>query len=565
MESPARASTHSLTANSFAPLSAFLSACALMLFPACAAVPPPAPVLSPPAPTLVVMIAIDQFSANLFEEYRPLYRHGLQRLSRGVVFPNGYQGHASTETCPGHSTILTGGRPARTGIIANDWQMPADGTLKDGVTRYGVYCVADPHDNDKVTSRYLRMQTLGDRMKARHTDAKVVSISGKDRAAVMLGGHNADLTLWWTREKGFQTYENSKSDVPQGITEVNSSTLRSIESFLPAAPADECKARAKGLDVGGGVTVGVPSQDKSYSAWRASPAFDAATLAAAKVALGEMQLGRGPRADLLALSFSATDYVGHKYGTGGIEMCTQLVRLDEIIGELLQELDRTHIPYVVALTADHGGLEVTERNVLRGAPEATRMAAELYPEAMSKQLESEFSLTGKAVLGRFFTPDIYFSPTIPPEKREQVVAAALKRYRSHTQVEHVYTREELIAAPAPQGPVDEWTLLERAKASFDEERSGSLLVLLKPLVTPLPPATAKDKDYVAGHGSPWSYDRRVPILFWWNGVSGFEQPKAVETVDVMPTLAQLIGLQIHDGEIDGHCLDISAEPEGCAK
>ena len=101
-------------------------------------------------------------------------------------------------------------------------------------------------------------------------------------------------------------------------------------------------------------------------------------------------------------------------------------------------------------------------------------------------------------------------------------------------------------------------MLERAKASFDPERSGDFVVLLKEFVTPVPEI---ELGLTATHGSPWSYDRRVPILFWWKGVQGFEQPNAVETADILPTLASFIGLDVPKNEIDGRCLDLMAGKE----
>ena len=118
-----------------------------------------------------------------------------------------------------------------------------------------------------------------------------------------------------------------------------------------------------------------------------------------------------------------------------------------------------------------------------------------------------------------------------------------------------FTAADIAAAPAPSAPVDEWSLLDRVKAGFDPERSGDFVVLLKPYVTPIP---AGGPGFVATHGSPWGYDRRVPILFWWKGMTGFEQPNAVETVDILPTLASLIGLDVPSSEIDGRCLDLIA-------
>lgn len=111
--------------------------------------------------------------------------------------------------------------------------------------------------------------------------------------------------------------------------------------------------------------------------------------------------------------------------------------------------------------------------------------------------------------------------------------------------------------PMPKGPPDSWSLAERARASFTENRSGDFVVLLKPRITPI----AEPKNYVATHGSPWDYDRRVPILFWRKSMQGFEQPLAVETADILPTLAAQIGLTVPSGEIDGRCLDLDQGTE----
>jgi alkaline phosphatase len=108
--------------------------------------------------------------------------------------------------------------------------------------------------------------------------------------------------------------------------------------------------------------------------------------------------------------------------------------------------------------------------------------------------------------------------------------------------------------PPPSGPVDEWSLAERFRASFDPERSGDLVVALKPHITPIVDVST----YVATHGSAWNYDRRVPVLFYQPGMAGFEQALPVETVDILPTLAALIRLPIPPAEIDGRCLDLDA-------
>lgn len=516
-----------------------------------------------PPPTLLVTIVVDQFSADLFAEYRSTYEHGLARLAQGAVYPRGFQSHASTETCPGHSTILTGARPAKTGIIANDWQDPARPRRNGNATTYNIYCVERAGEANSVVAGTqispvnLRVPTLGDRLKQHSPTSRVVSVAGKDRAAVMLGGFNTDLTLWWSPE-GFVTYTDKKERIPSAIVNtINPKVRASIAAGIPANTPKQCVSRVRPLELTSQVTLGQvqPVAPGSARRWRASAAMDEFTVAAALQAARDFELGRRNVVDVLAISLSANDYVGHYFGTEGVEMCAQQIALDRTIGHLLEELDELHVSYVVALTADHGGVDVTERNRQRGVLEAQRIDPALLPDRMSATLADKFDLPGPVILGADeFTNDVWLSATVPTQRRAEIRDAAARIYRSHPQVEVVFTKNELIAAAPPSGAVDEWSLLERAKASFDPERSGDLIVLLKPYVSLYQKPVNVERDYVSSHGSAWGYDRRVPILFWWQGIAHFEQPQAVETVDIMPTFAKLIGLELPDNELDGRAL-----------
>jgi predicted AlkP superfamily pyrophosphatase or phosphodiesterase len=520
---------------------------------------------APARPKLIVAIAVDQFSADLFNEYRASYRRGMKRLLRGAVFPAGYQSHAATETCPGHSTILTGSHPARTGIIANNWHNPASTRLtKDGKPDFGVYCAENesaPGTNSLnyvVSAQHLRVPTLGDRMKADNPRAQVIAVSGKDRAAVMMGGHKADLTMWWDG-KAFATYAGRELDLPSGLALVNAHATAVIDKPPPLKLPRQCRPYSRAVAVSDKLSLGTlqPRKAGDAKSLRASGAFDALTLDAALAAVNARKLGRGESADLLAISFSATDYVGHAFGTEGAEMCTQINALDRTLGRLFKALDKTRVPYAVVLTADHGGHDMPERNRENGLASAERVEMALLPQVMGPGLAKQFGLGESALVGDGPFGDIYLSAKIPADKRGSVRDAAVAGYRKHRQVAAVFTREDLMAAPAPGGPVEDWSLLDRAKASFDPSRSGDFIVLLKRNVTPIP---STGSGYVATHGSPWGYDRRVPILFWWKGIAPFEQPNGVETVDILPTLAPLIGLDVPMSEIDGRCLDLIAGP-----
>ena len=528
---------------------------ALFALGACAASAQP-----PTRPRLIVAISVDQFSADLFAQYRQYYTGGLRRLEQGIVFPSGYQSHAATETCPGHSTILTGARPARTGIIANNW-------FDQGAARADkyIYCSEDERvpgstsDNYTVSDLHLRVPTLGDLMHRADPRSRVVAVAGKDRAAIMMGGHTPDQRWWWN---GRAFTSHAGVTVPPIVATANARILEALT--LARQPMDLpglCDSRSREVVVPGRASpVGTgrfarPAGDRN--AFRASPDFDTAIMALAVDMAEEMRLGRGPSTDLLVIGLSATDYVGHTFGTGGSEMCIQMMALDRTLGRLFERLDDDHIDYVVMLTADHGGHDLPERVREQGGGAAARVDPALQASAMGRALGQRLHLQGPVLLGDGPFGDIYVDRALPERVRRRVLAEAMAAYRAHPQVAAVFARAEIQAIASPSGPPDSWSLIQRARASFDAQRSGDFYVALKPRITPIADAS---RGSVATHGSVWDYDRRVPILFWRRGMAGFEQPLSVETVDIMPTLAALIGLPIAPGSVDGRCLDLDAGP-----
>jgi predicted AlkP superfamily pyrophosphatase or phosphodiesterase len=537
----------------------------LAALPALALAAAAAPASAQTKPKLIVAISVDQFSADLFAQYRQRFDGGLKRLSEGVVFPSGYQGHNATETCPGHSTILTGSRPARTGIIANNW-------FNLGLTREdkGVYCSEDPRvpgSSSKggqytVSSYHLRVPALGDHMKRADQASRVAVVSGKDRAAIMMGGYRPDQRWWWDHDaKAFVS--PGASDKPRPVESINDGVKEALARPRSARDLPKvCEAHSRAVPVmGGGKPVGAgrfAREANDKSGFRASPDFDRITLDLGEALRRDMKLGEGAATDLLILGLSATDYVGHSYGTQGSEMCIQLMALDEALGEFFRGLDATGIDYLVMLTADHGGHDIPERHRDHAAPDASRVDNALNAGEMAKALAQKLKLKGQVLFGDGAFGDMYIDRKLSAGQRARVLREAVAAYRRHAQVAAVFTKADLIAAAPPSGSPDTWSLLQRAKASFDPERSGDFVVMLKPRVTPI---FDTSRGYVSTHGSPWDYDRRVPILFWRKGMRPFEQPLAVETADILPTLAAQIGLAIPAGTIDGRCLDLD---EGAA-
>lgn len=543
-----------------------LSACASAPSAPVAAAPPP-PVAAPAAPPrLIVAISVDQFSGDSFAQYRQYFRHGLARLQQGAVFPSAYQGHAATETCPGHATLLTGARPSRSGIIANNWFDP-------GIARADkrIYCAEDTSDpastsrNPVVSARNLKVPTLGERMKAADPASRNVAVSAKDRAVVMMGGHVVDEAYWW-KNGAFTSYAGRV--LAPATTRANAAAAATIAAGAPAlALPDWCKAFDRPVPVGEQVigTGRFALSPGKAEEFRVSPRMDAATADLAVALVDDMKLGQGKATDILSVSLSASDYVGHAYGTEGTEMCIQMAELDVILGSLMDRLDQRGLDYMVVLSADHGGFDVPERLNQQALPGAGRAAADLSTGELARAITARtgISVPGPLLYADGPFGDFYVTDALPSTEKARVVSALVSLLKGHPQVAAVYTATELAEAPQPSGSPQEWSLKDRARASFDPARSGDVVLLLNRAVVPI---TRPSPGYTATHGSPWDYDRRVPLIFWRKGLPGFEQPAPVETVDIAPTLSAVLGLAIPEGSFDGRCLDIDgSDANTCAR
>jgi hypothetical protein len=515
---------------------------------------PAAQPLKPDAPKLLVVISVDQFSADLFDEYRPHFTGGLARIASGAAFRNGYQSHATTETCLGHSTILTGDHPARTGIVGNQWFDP-----KAPRTDKTIYCAEDesaPGTNSskyKVSPKHLRVATLGDLLKRQSPASLNVAVAGKDRSAVMMSGHSAD-QRWYPSGTTFVT-DLERAAVPQSVTRTNAVLAQALAMPRePLEPPALCAGKAQVFPIaGGGKPVGNGRFERKAgdgAAFRASPEADGAVLALAAALIQELRLGADAAPDVLSIGLAATDYVGHTYGTGGQEMCLQLLALDRELGDFLARLDSWGIDYAVALTADHGGLDIPERLRAKGVAGAAWIDPALSPERLGQQIAAIAKLNGPVIAFGGPSGDIFLDPALSAADRARARDALLAVYRAHPQIEAVFTKEEIARTAVPSGNPTPWSLIQRVRASFDPERSGDLYVVLKPHIQPI----IDTSRYVATHGSPWDYDRRVPILFWRRGMPAAPSDSAADTVDIMPTLAAIMGLVPEPGSVDGVCV-----------
>jgi predicted AlkP superfamily pyrophosphatase or phosphodiesterase len=322
-------------------------------------------------PRLVVAIAVDQLRADFMDRFRPHFGRGGFNLflQRGASLASARYEHASTSTCPGHAVMLTGSYGSVNGIIGNDWY--------DAVASREVYCAADSTvrllgaEGEGRSPRNLKGTTVGDLLKiATGGRSRVLTVSAKDRSAIMLGGHLAD-GAYWMEDTVFVTSTYYRPDVPAWAREFNASGKvasyfgKRWERLLPAAAyemvgpddvegeADEAgMGRTLPKTIAGGPTIG----EDFVEAFDQSPFSNEVVAEFAMRAVAAEGLGRDTVPDILGISFSANDRAGHAYGPDSHEVMDITIRLDRTLARLFAFLDRTVglANVVMVLTADHG-------------------------------------------------------------------------------------------------------------------------------------------------------------------------------------------------------------------
>ncbi len=489
--------------------------------------------------SLVVLIAVDQLRPDYLKRYDRQFTGGFRRLlDRGAVFPNARQLHAITETAPGHSTMLSGREPARTGIVNNEHGVedPAFPILGDA-TVIG----ASPLN--------FRGTTLYDWMLARDSAARVLSVSRKDRAAILMVGRALG-DIYWYNNGRFSTSRYYTDTLPAWVQSFNrrrggeALAGRTWDLLLPAAEYAE-KDSVEFEHGGSDVTFPhrLPAAPDSAAAKLPYyPWMDSLTAALALEGVRATGLGRRDRPDLLTVSFSATDYVGHIFGPDSREIHDQLLRLDRWLGTFLDSLavlvpgERT----VVALTADHGVQSLPELARTGGLKVGRAWLGDLAARAAS-------ALTGRhRVDFRIaFDGGLLSADTLALRARgvkvDSLASALAAEARKRPGVRRVFTPTTLRTAPA-----DREAVLWRNQ--MPPGFGWLLCVAIEPGFVWSPPGST-----LATHGSTAPADVSVPIIFYGSGIRHATVVRPVRTVDIGPTLAALLGIRPTE-PVDGRVL-----------
>ncbi len=497
----------------------------------------------PPSTKLVLLIVVDQMRGDFLTRFNDLYKGGFKRLlDEGAIFPDAAYRHAVTVTAAGHATVGTGLHPSHHGEVGNTWW--DYGTGKDR------NCVLDPSvsavggEGNKASPSTLLADTLGDKLKKVHPESKVVGVSWKDRSAILPAGRDADGAFWFSADCGcFVTSSYYEETSPAWLDKLNAGKpadrwvgeawerlLDDEKLYIERAREDVYPTEADGVDTAFPHKMPPEASKKYYSAMNQTPFADELILETALAAMDGYDLGRDDSPDVLTIGFSGTDAIGHEYGPFSQEAMDQNLRLDALLGRLLDEVDRKVglENVVIGLTADHGALPLAE------FVDGKRISPAEIAEAVDSEVHRRMPALEKVVVN-VNAGNIYLDLAGIEEQGvavDVVETAAIAALMGTGDVDRVYAQIDLDGPEPVNDPF--WTL---HRNSFYEQRSPQLLVLWKPMVYP-------GGKFGTGHGSAYDYDRHVPVVLFGRGVKAGTYPGPSGPEDLAPTLGKLIGVEM---------------------
>lgn len=482
---------------------------------------------APAKPKLVVAIAVDQFRYDYLVKFRSEYTGGLdQLLRRGAVFSNAYYEHFPTVTAVGHSTFLSGAYPASSGIIANDWW--------DRELRRSVTSVFDPSvkglgdEKETASPRRMLVSTVGDELKMVSPKSKVIGVSLKDRSAILPAGHMANGAYWVSKTNGkFVSSTYYFDGVPDWVTKFND-----------AKAADRYANSVWDLKAYGGLkrTLKTPADVDYYDSIASTPYGNELIEEFCERAIAEEKLGQRGVTDVLAVSFSSNDYVGHDYGPDSPEVRAVSVHTDRLFAKFFASLDRTvgMANVLVVLTADHGVAPMPEVNRERRMP-GGRMTAGVIRDTVERALGAKFGIAKYVLSPSDYS--LYLDDALIERRglnMAEVRRVAAEAARKVDHVARVYTRDQLLAGP----PASEM-VARRVSNGYNEERGADLMIVLEPYFMYVKTGST--------HGSPYNYDAHVPVIFLGARIKPGRYWGQVAVNDIAPTLASLLDVDAPSG------------------
>ncbi len=508
---------------------------------------------------LVVLLAVDQMRADYLDRFRDQFDGGFgMLLEQGAVFTNAHQAHAITATAPGHASMLSGVYPNRHGVIDNDWfdrdlQRPERAALDPDFSVVGLDPGSD-QDGPSGSPRQFIGSSLAGWLKASNERSQVVSISRKDRAAVLMAPE-AEHVYWFHWSGRFVTSNYYRDALPDWVHRFNATdwlsdfagqawTLLQAEALYAASRPDDYMGEARLRDFGNQFPHKLPSERRELGNMiTTTPFMDWATLELGREAITALELGSDDATDVLAIGLSTTDAVGHAFGPFSREIQDHMLRLDAELAGFFEFIDEVVglDNVTIVLTSDHGVAPLPEYSRNQGQ-DAERLDVGALLNNLDRHISSIFGegpwfsgySYGWLQLNRALCDQLGVDA-------DQVLTAAETYLKSLDEVAAVFSRADLESEHPAQTELE-----ERVHRNYFPSRAGDLYIIH-------PPFSIWQTGAAANHQSPYFYDSHVPLILRGPGIVPGRFGRRVEIVDLAPTLARMLSIS-PPATLDGRIL-----------
>ena len=526
-------------------------------------------------PRLVLQITVDQLRGDLIDRFGAGFGEGGFRylLDEGTYYTNAHHRHANNETIVGHTTLSTGTDPGIHGMVANLWFDRDNGTtfynVQDpdfplvGAAGVDQDAEIDPTQRAATTDgrspRNILTSTIGDEIRLHYgPKSKVFGVSIKDRGAIAFAGH-AGQAYWFSKAEGrFVTSTFYRDDYPEWMDEwaakgmVTSYANTDWELLLPRENylfADYDNQPWETDFPGFGRTFPHnfgDADNKLYTTLLTlSPAGDEITVDFAKALMDAEDIGQDDVPDFMSVSLSSTDYVGHIFGPSSLEAEDNIKRLDRALADLLAHVDATVglDKTLVVLSADHGAPEAPGYLKTLGIQAQTFLFEQAEKTDSFARLKARFSI-GEDLVSGFTNPYLYLDQAAidaAGATRAEVEAAVAAELQGMRGIAYAVTSSALRS-----GSVADTKIARAVRANFHPDRSGDIYVVFEPHWF------VADFDglvVASAHGSPWTYDSHVPVIFAGPDIDAGRISRPVETVDVAATIAMIMRTKLPSGAV----------------
>ncbi|MGO1584393.1 alkaline phosphatase PafA [Mesonia sp.] len=501
-------------------------------------------------PKLVVGVVVDQMRYDYLTRFWDHYgEDGFKKLvDEGFTCKNNHYNYVPTYTAPGHTSIYTGTSPKNHGIISNSWY--------DKVSKKYVYCTEDGEQTSvgtedvagQMSPSRLQVTTVADQNRL-HTQfkGKTIGIALKDRSSILPAGHTANAAYWFHgKEEGiFITSSFYRNDLPQWVEDFNSSntvenylkpwnTLKPISTYVESGPDDndfEHRFRGKKTATFPYDLKALSKENDGYDILKSTPYGNNITTDFAIAAIEGEALGKDDITDFLTLSYSSPDYIGHSFGVNSKEVQDNYIRLDQDIARLIKNLDEKvgKGNYTLFLTADHGAIHVPNYLKSKKIP-AGYLRSKTMRKKIKQYLGEEYGTLD--LVEHISNNQIFFRKESLKEKNIQAqdLANELKAFLiSLPHIYKAYTRNEIEAMSSND------KIMSYVENGFHQQRSGDVVYLYEP-------GYISYSETGSTHGSPFTYDTHVPLIFYGNGIQKGQTFAKTQIIDIVPTISALLGI-----------------------